>query len=360
MLKFSEYKGFAMSALREACAKTALRNDVEWQSLEGATVLITGATGLIGSLCVKTLMERNIARSARMSVIAPVRSKAKAERVFSDYGESDELTLVELEDIANLDSCDLACADYVIHAACPTSSRFFQSSPVETLFSIIQGTKSVLEYALKSESRSVVYVSSMEVYGSGNAEAGLSPELTVKDVGYVDPLEVRSCYPEGKRAAECLCTAYASEYGLPVKIARLAQTFGPGVDPSDSRLFMYLVKCALEGEDIRLKTSGQSTRMYCHTLDAVSAILFILLKGACGQAYNAANQETYISVLDLAQHVADNFAVNATNVVVDIDRSAPFPPEHHLPLDTTPLKRLGWKAAYSLDDMFDDMIRCFQ
>lgn len=349
-----------MNALREACAKAALRNDVEWRSLEGATILITGATGLIGSLCVKALMERNIARNAGMSVIAPVRSRVKAERVFADYDMRDELTLVELNDIANLDSCDLSRADYVIHAACPTSSRFFQSSPVETLSSIIQGTNSVLKYALKGGARSVVYVSSMEVYGSGNAEAAPSLKLTTKDVGYVDPLEVRSCYPEGKRAAECLCAAYASEYGLPVKIARLAQTFGPGVDPNDSRLFMYLVKCALEGEDIRLKTSGQSTRMYCHTLDAVSAILFILLKGACGQAYNVANKETYISVLDLARHVASNFAVNATNVVVDIDRSAPFPPEHHLPLDTAPLERLGWKAAHSLDDMFDDMIRCFR
>lgn len=347
-----------MLRLGEECSKLASLQCIDWSQLEQSKVLITGATGLIGSFLVKTLMGRNANHGASISVIAPVRSKEKAYSVFSDYLADEGLILPEIHDLSDITTESMGAADYVIHAACPTSSMFFQQHPVETIYSIVSGTDAVLDYAKDSKAKSVVAISSMEVYGTGNSHAGINPKLSSHDIGRVDPLDVRSCYPEGKKAAECLCVAYSSEYHVPVKIARLAQTFGPGVSADDKRVFMYFAQCAVRGENIHLRTSGQSTRMYCHTADAVSALLIILLKGASGVAYNVANKATYISVIDLAKFVARKFASRPIEVVVDIDPNAPFPPEHHLPLDTSALERLGWSASYSLHDMFSSVIEC--
>lgn len=276
---------------------------IPWAELEGKRVLITGATGLIGFACARLLLERNrLGLGSQIGVLCLVRNEGRAREVFSAYDEDDGLEMIAgtVEGFPQPEGP----IDYIVHTACPTASKFFAEHPVETADALVLGTRRVLELARAKGSSGVVCASSMEAYGDGNAAPGLQNLLDESQVGYVDPLRVRSCYPEGKRMAEQYCCAYSAEYGVPAMVVRLAQTFGPGIPKSDGRLFAMCARNVLAGEDIVLKTTGASTRMYLYTADAVSALLTVMLKGEPGCAYNAANPSTYCSVREMAEMVA--------------------------------------------------------
>lgn len=343
-----------MFDLSKEASDIAKDTSIYWEALDGATVLVTGATGLVGSACVRALLERNRALDAGIHVKALVRNEQKAKKALVGYTDDKCLEFV-LGDVETVD--EKACAsDYIIHAACPTASGYFMEHPVETANAIVGGTVHMLEIARFCGAQSMVYVSSMEVYGNGNPEAGLEHLLNEHEVGYCDPLIVRSCYPEGKRMAEQYCVAYASEYNVPVKVARLAQTFGPGIPKDDRRLFAMIARNAINGEDIVLKTTGASTRMYAYTQDAVRALLIILLGGEPGRAYNVANPDTYSSVRGMAEEIASTCARLPIDVRVELDPQAPYPPEHHLPLDVEALLALGWKPQVDLAGMYRNLI----
>lgn len=343
-----------MFDLQEEYASLAQHLDIDWDALAGRHVLVTGATGLIGSLCARTLLERNRLTGAGIIVDALVRDPAKAQAMLGQYTADDGLVLHQgsLEDV---DSLDLP-ADYVIHTACPTASSFFMSHPVETFSAIVDGTRSMLELARRRGAASFVYVSSMEIYGMGNKQRGTEHLLDESAVGYIDPCSVRSCYSEGKRAAENLCVSYHSEYQVPVKAVRLAQTFGPGIPRDDVRLFAALARNAVAGEDFVMKTTGESTRMYSYTADAVSAILTVLVAGENGVSYNVANPSTYSSIREMADMVYREFGTGDARVIIDVDPNAPYPPEHHLPLDVSRLEALGWRPQVGLEDMYRKLI----
>lgn len=341
---------FDLKKEAEAIAKTA---SVEWGLFAGKTVLVTGATGLIGSCCVRILLERNRFKQSAIKILALVRSKKKLEDLFGEYGPSDGLFCVE-NDITDFSEFDEKI-DYIIHTACPTASLYFSKCPVETIKSIVVGTANMLELA-KRHKAVMVYVSSMEVYGNGNDSRDFSHRLLESEVGFLDPLVVRSCYPEGKRLAENLCVAYAHEYNVNVSIARLAQTFGPGISKGDSRVFAMIAQSVINKKDIVLKTSGQSTRMYLYPADAATAIFALLAHGETGAAYNIANENTYCSVKEMAMMAAKEFCGNDIKVIIDVDPNAPYPPEHHLPLNTEAIKRLGWLPKVGIKEMLSNLI----
>ena len=333
----------------------ALSDAIDWEALDGSTVLVTGATGLIGSNCVRVLLERNRSAGANITAAALVRNPEKARTLLGEYATAPGLELV-VGDIADPALAIPTDLDYLVHAGCPTASSFFQEHPVETAQAIVDGTANMLEHARAQEGfRSMVYVSSMEVYGAGNADREGAP-LKEDELGRVDPMQVRSCYPEGKRMAECLCKAYASEHGVPVQAVRLAQTFGPGIAPTDGRVFAQFARAAMEGRDIVLRTTGESSRMYLYTFDAVTAILRVLTRGVPGEAYNAANPATFSSVREMAELVARDIAGGAIGVHVEVDPGAPYPPEHHLPLDTAKIEALGWHPTADLETMYRRLI----
>ena len=342
-----------MFDLSREYSELAKSDRIRWGQVDGRTFLITGVTGLIGSLCTRLLLERNRVANAGISILALVRNEEKARSMLGEYGVDDGLRYI-VQDVCDFSFCE-PC-DYIIHTACPTASSFFAAHPVETADAIVLGTRRILEYATSVKSTSVVYVSSMEVYGNGNSEPGLDHLLTEADTGYVNPCSIRSCYPEGKRMAENYCASFASEYGTPVKVARLAQTFGPGIPKNDTRLFAQVARCAMSGSDVVLKTTGASTRMYSYTTDAVIGIMTVLLRGEKGLSYNVANPNTYSSVREMAERVMSRYSPNCGSVVIDVDPNAPYPPEHHLPLDVSRLESLGWKPLVSLDEMYGNLI----
>ena len=271
------------------------QSSVPFEKLAGKTVFVTGATGLIGSQIVRALGCRNRLHGDNIHLVVLARSYEKAEKLFRPLIERGELTVLT-GDINALPAVD-GPIDYIIHGASATSSQYFVSHPVETILTAIDGTRAVLQLATEKRVQGFVYLSSLEVYGTPAADAGLIQETYS---GYIDPLQVRSSYSEGKRMVECLCASYAAEYGVPVRIARLSQTFGPGVEYHDGRVFAEFARCAIEKRNIVLHTPGRTVRSYCYTKDAVTALLTILLCGESGQAYNVTNMDTAVSIREMA------------------------------------------------------------
>lgn len=322
--------------------------------LQGKVFLITGATGLIGSVTVKCLLELNRQKNLGIKVIAVVRDIEKAQKVFLDEFSQIEFRQVNLAEISK-NRINNTAVDYVIHLASPTASKYFVEHPVETLRTAVEGTTAVLEYAKEANIEGVVYVSSLETYGSNHTEDWLSEDFQ----GYVNPMEIRSSYNIGKRTCECLCHAYAEEYGVNVTIARMTQTFGAGVEYNDNRVFAQFARKAIEGQNIELHTTGNTKRMYCYTTDAVSAMLYLLLKGKKGEAYNIANKDSYISIRDMAYLVRNEFNPNI-DVVIAPKEGQGYAPETKLRLDTSKIENLGWHPTYELKEMFERLIKSME
>lgn len=327
------------------------------KELEGCRVLITGATGLIGSVLVRSLLQMNEYRALGLQLVCPVRDLHKVWRMFPDMPVDAPIEWVECEDIASFELADYAPLDYVFHLASPTASGFFVTHPVETLTASILSTNHLLE-SLKCAVglRAFVYVSSLESYGA--VEAGATEHISEERQGYVDPLSPRSSYPMGKRTAECLCAAYAEEYGLPTRIARLTQTFGAGVSADDIRVFAQFAKSVMRGEDIVLHTEGKSAKPYCYVTDCVAALLYIALKGTDGVAYNVANASTYISIRDMAEQLRKKFNEHIA-VRLELHPEKGYAPTTQLPLDTHRLESLGWKPRVDLMEMFSRLMRWY-
>ena len=315
--------------------------DFDMSVFDGKTVLVTGATGLIGKLCAKSLLNSGF----DTKVIALIRNEQKGIKVL---GQNKNLKFL-IQDINN----DIKLGekvDYVIHCASVTSSSDFVNKPVETILTAINGTKNVLEFARTQEYlKGLIYLSSLEVYGKPQ-----QTEITETDYGYIDILSPRSSYSEGKKLAETLCISYGCEYNVPVKIARLSQTFGAGVEKNDNRVFAQFAKSVINKENIILHTKGETARNYCYTTDAVRAIFTILTKGENNTAYNVANKKTYISISDMAKSLENE----NTRVMFEIDdKNRGFNPTMQICLNTEKLENLGWSANIDLPDMFERTIK---
>lgn len=311
---------------------------IPWENLREKTILVTGATGLIGSTLINGLLYANKKRNLGIEVLALVRDENRAkERFCEQLLNHPELHFIvgTVEALPQIDGD----VDYIIHGASQTASKAFVEQPVETILTAFQGTLNLLDLARKKKSQGMVYLSSMEVYG----HPVRGHKVTESDIGSMTPLDVRNSYPIGKQQCESLCCAYASEYRVPVMIARLTQTFGPGVNYNDNRVFAYFARCVKEKQDIVLKTKGETERSYLYTADAVTAILTILLKGEAGAAYNVADEETYCSIAEMAQKIADK---NGIGVRFDLQSEAAngYPATIYMDLDTSKLRALGWQV----------------
>ena len=334
---------------------------IPWDMLNNATVLITGATGLIGSQLVRTLLAANRICDCHMRILAMVRSIEKANQVFGDLLRRTELEILVADVTEPI--CVTCEADYIFHTASVTASKEFITHPVEAIEVAVTGTKNVLNFAKEAKCKSVVYLSSMEVYGTVSSTDN---HRTAEDeLGYIDLSNVRSCYPEGKRICENMCVCYAAQYGTPVKIARLAQTFGAGVSLSDNRVFAQFAKSAMLGENIVLHTKGGSNGNYCYTADAVAGVLTILLQGKDSEAYNVVSESSTTTIAQMAQMVSEKITGGKSEVIFDIPNDAlvyGYAPDVKLRLSSKKLEALGWKpvVAPELEMMYKRLIASFR
>lgn len=325
------------NVLEEDLAAICEASYIPWESLAGCRVLVTGATGLIGGLVVRALCFASQQRNLGMRVAALVRS---LERASSLPDEAERI----VADVTN-PLCIDGTLDYIVHAASETASMNFVTRPVETIRTTFDGTRNILELAVAKKTKGVLYVSSMEMYGTLDDH---SVEVTETDCGYIDTMSVRSSYPEGKRMAEVLCRAYVSEYGVLVKVARLVQTFGPGTSKSDNRVFSQFARAVMERRPIVLKTDGSKAHCYCYTTDAVTGLLTILLKGMPGAAYNVSNEDTFMTIREMAEMLSNNIVFELSDDI--------YPPSSKMKVLSGKLRALGWYPTVGLKKMYERLI----
>lgn len=325
------------------------------------TYLITGATGYIGSQIVLSLIQSEAYKQGMIRIIPHCRNKEKYESMYFDLDTENVYPIFsDIKDINNLveeamQVGYLGNIDYIIHCAANTTSSIMISKPVETIDGIVEGTKSVLELAKEQKVKGMVYLSSMEVYG--DIKCTPDNRATEDMLGHIDILKPRSSYPLGKRMAEGYCAAYANEYGVPVKIARLAQTFGKGILPNENRSFAQFVRAAAEGRDIVLKTEGESIGNSVAIEDALDAIFFLLENGENGQAYNVVNENNTMSIRQMAELAAHVIGKDKVNVVIELEDSTKtgYAADTYLYMSGEKMRRLGFEAKKGIEEMFVDV-----
>jgi len=320
-------------------------------TVQPGTYLITGASGMIGGMLAERLLCAEECRQGGIRVIGTTRSRGAqcTGRPGMIWLETDcrEQTVFQ-ERIQTK-------VDYIIHCAAPTASSYMVSNPVETVDSIIDATRNMLELARWFRVKSIVCLSSMEVYGQ---VPDIGRPRTEEELGMIDLRMARSSYPLGKRIAEHYCHSYCQEYGIPAKIARLAQTFGTGVRQKDQRVYMQFARAVLEGRDIVLKTTGMSMGNYCAVDDAVDAIFTILYSGKDGEVYNVVNEANTMRISEMAELVAKQIADGSIGVRYELSEmeKTGYAPATELRLSGEKLRRLGWMPEKDLASMYRDVI----
>lgn len=308
--------------------------DLPWEKLSGCNILVTGATGLIGGCLIEALMFNP---NRDYHVYASGRNEERALKRFKDFANDDAFHFIKYDVLKPLQS-DVQF-DYIIHAASNASPSFFANSPVEVIKSNIDGVAHLMDYGLEHGMRRFLYISSGEVYGEGDGR-----EFSEEYSGYVNPISPRSCYPSSKRATETLCVSYASEYGADVVIARPCHTYGPYFTEQDNRVYAQFIRNVLRGEDIVMKSSGEQYRSWCYVVDCVSALLHILLKGENRQAYNIADENSNITIKELAEIIA---RIGGRKVVInlpDADEKRGYNVVTKSVFSTKKIEALGWRV----------------
>lgn len=313
-----------------------------WRILEGKSILVTGATGLIGSAVVDLLCFARKAHLADVEVYAASRSLIKLQQRFKVW---EDLCFLEYEAVHRPQWNRKF--DCIIHCAGNAHPAEFGKHPVETVMEGIEGIYYLLDYVKRTGSRSrTLYVSSSEVYGI--RDSGCGEWYSEEDFGRVDFLKARACYPSAKRTAETLCASFVQEYGLDVVIARPGHIYGPNVTDSDSRAFAQFFRDVMADRDIVMKSEGNQLRSYCYVLDCASALLTILSFGETGKAYNVSNKESVVTIRQLAEEIAKQSGRSIVNVKpTDLEeRSRNF--MELSALNAKSLEALGWCGHYDL------------
>lgn len=321
--------------------RTIIEKKGLFDPLSDSRVLVTGATGVVGSMLVKAFLAANEAYHLNIKVIGQIRNWKKAQDIFA--GQFDRIEFVTVDDVP---------CDFIIHTVSPTASKFFIEHPVETIQASIGSTMSILEVARKNNA-SVIYLSSMEQYGIPYQS---EENMTEDRIGIIDHLNIRSSYSESKRLCECLCVSYASEYGVDVKIARLAQTFGAGGSINDNRMPMQFARAVVAGSDIVLHTDGKSISNFVYLTDAITGILTILIRGMTGQAYNICNDKETRSVKEIAELVAFQVAEGRIHVLTEKKDNMGYAPDVKMYLNSDKLRKLDWNAEVEMGEAYRRLV----
>ena len=314
--------------------------DLPWERLSGCNILVTGATGLIGSSFVDVLMSNP---NKDYQVYALGRNEKRAQTRFFRF--NNDPTFHFLCGDVTLPLASDEPFHFIIHAASNGSPNFFANSPVEVMKSNLYGVSNLIEYGLAHDMKRFLYVSSGEVYGVNEAEV-----FDESSYGYVDILDTRSCYPSSKRAAETMAMCYVAEYGADVVVARPCHTYGPHFTESDNRVYAQFIRNVLNGDDIVMKSAGTQYRSWYYVDDCVSALLFILLKGKRGQAYNIADKTSVVTIRELAEMIAHIAGRKVVMQVPSDTEKKGFTPIKRAVFDTAKLESLGWSVSGTMEE----------
>ncbi len=332
-----------------------LYHNLPWHKFEGKTVLISGAGGFLPAYMVKTLLHSNDKNRSKLKVLGIVRNKEKALARFSEYIGRNDIRFI-VHDVCEPVSIDQKI-DYIIHAASNASPKYYGKDPAGTLSANILGTYNLLQLAREKKAEGFLFFSSGEVYGEVDEHCMFIRE---DGYGYVDPINVRSCYAESKRMGENMCVSWFHQYGVPAKIVRPFHTYGPGISLDDGRVFADFIADIVYNRNIIMKSDGSAVRAFCYLADAAAGFFTVLLKGHNGEAYNVGNDKGAISIKDLANMLVSLFPEKKLSVIraervgntgylkSKITRSCP---------EISKIRLLGWEPQFQIEDGFKRTIR---
>lgn len=339
--------------------REVLSKEIPWRKLYGKTVLITGATGMLASYLVYTLLELNKTKrdSEKVHMILAVRNLEKAYGQLGKYAALQEVKVIpwqgkeiQLEKKVN----------FIIHAASIADSSLYMQYPVETLLPNVIGTYHLLEYARKNLVEGFLFFSSTSAYGRVEGKNFIEEN----DSGYLNPGEVRSCYGESKRMGENMCVSYAHEYHIPACCVRISHTYGPTMDlERDTRVFSQFVKNVVAGQNIVMKSNGNARRAFCYISDATAAFWVVLLKGIPGQIYNMCNNDCFVSIQELANTLVKLFPEKKLTVFFEQrDKNDSYSENknaNEVKNTNEKLKKLGWNPEVGIEEGFTRTVRSF-
>lgn len=263
--------------------------------LEGKNILITGGSGFLGKYIVSTLLYLNENLLKKPCKIISLDNHITSE------GKGNDLISKFLKNINHDVSQPFNIKDdinYIIHAAGIASPIYYRRYPLEAIDVAVNGTRNMLELAKTKKVKGILFFSSSEIYGDPDPK-----EIPIKETyhGNVSSIGPRACYDESKRLGETLCITFLELFNLPIKIVRPFNVYGPGMKSDDYRVIPAFVSSAMSNNPIPVHASGKQTRAYCYISDAIIGFMKVLLIGRKGQAYNIGNQETEVTVNELAQ-----------------------------------------------------------
>lgn len=318
--------------------------DLPWEKFQGKSVLLSGATGLLGSFFVDVMMQKN-SEGLNCTVYALGRSENKAAERFSKWWGDSRLKFI-LYDVNKPFSADgFSKIDYVLHLASNTHPMQYATDPIGTITTNIIGLQNMLEFAVLHKAERFVFASSNEIYGENRGDVEMFDE---KYCGYIDSNTLRAGYPESKRCGEALCQAYRSQKGLDAIVARFTRSYGPTMLMSDTKAISQFIRKGVAKEDIVLKSAGTQNYSYTYMADAISGLLTIILKGESGEAYNIADEASNITLKDLAKIIADYAGKKVVFEIPDAVEASGYSKATKALLDGNKLKKLGWKSFYDI------------
>ena len=320
------------------------------EKLKGKSLLITGATGLIGVCMIDALMKYNHDNNADIDIYAVGRNKEKASSRLRVYYENNKFHFIE-QDVREPLPDDIK-VDYIIPMASNTHPLAYSQYPIETIEINVKGAEYALKKAVENNA-TVLYPSTVEVYGNAIGNDVFTEDYT----GKLNLGTARACYTESKRVSEALCQSYIAERGCKVKIARLSRVFGPTMLESDTKASSQFINKALSGENIVLKSEGNQFFSYTYVADAVAAMLHIMFHGENGAAYNISNEDCNVHLRDFAQLCAQQ---SGKKVVFDLPSETEkkgFSIAVNAILDNTFLKAIGFTPHYNMKEAVNRTIK---
>ena len=321
--------------------------NLPWERLQNKSILISGATGLVGSFLVDVLMLKNEKDALNCTVYALSRNAQKASDRFSKWNGNGLLQFIPYDINLPFKRDDLGTVDYVLHMASNTHPMQYSTDPIGTITTNIIGVQNMLDFAVEHHASRFAFTSSNEIYGENRGDA----EMFSEDYcGYINCNTMRAGYPESKRCGEALCQAYKAQKGLDIVIPRLTRSYGPTMLMSDTKAISQFIRKGIAGEDIVLKSAGTQYYSYTYVSDAVSGLLYVLLNGENGEAYNIADERSDIMLKDLAAIIADIAGKKVVFEIPDAVEAAGYSTATKARLDGSKLKGLGWNARYEMSE----------
>lgn len=319
---------------------------VPWEKLNGKSILLSGATGMIGSFFIDVIMYKNSYDDLNCHVYAMGRNEEKARKRFGEYWNDSLFDFVEHDVNKTMEYLEIKHIDFVLHLASNTHPMAYSTDPIGTITTNIMGVYNMLEFADRVHAKRMEFASSNEIYGENRGDVEKFDE---KYLGYIDCNTMRAGYPESKRCGEALCQAYIAQKGMDVVIPRLTRSYGPTLLNSDTKALSQFLKKGLAHEDIVLKSAGTQYYSYTYVSDAVAGLITVLLCGTKGVAYNIADEASDIRLKDLAGIIAK---ASGTKVVFDVPEAveaAGYSTATKARLDNKKISELGFKAKYDIE-----------